>query len=127
MTTKSGFEGKETRELEQAQWSGYFEDLNRRLEGGLDIEATLEIVTEEIVGPEAVRLPLDSITHEDGDDEIAIGIGGRGKKFPAVLWHFVEKPRHVWLIERGEEPEPAVIAIQSEDGGRTLLHLHAGG
>lgn len=127
MTTKSGFEGKETRELEQAQWSGYFEDLNRRLEGGLDIEATLEIVTEEIVGPEAVRLPLDSITHEDGDDEIAIGIGGRGKKFPAVLWHFVEKPRHVWLIERGEEPEPAVIAIQSEDGGRTLLHLQAGG
>ena len=125
MTTKAGFEGKETRELEQAQWSDYFEELNRRLEDGLGIEATLELVTKEIVGPEAERLPLDSITHEDGDDEIAIGLGGRGKKFPAVLWHFVEKPRHVWVIDRGEDPEPAVIAIESDDGSRTLLHLHA--
>jgi hypothetical protein len=126
VTTKAGFEGRETRELEPGRWSDYFDELNRRLEGGLDIEATLELVTEEIVGPEAERLPLDSITHEDGDDEIAIGLGGRGQKFPAVLWHFTEKPRHVWIIERGEEPEPAVIAIESEDGSRTLLHLHAG-
>ena len=126
MSTKAGFEERQTRELEQAEWSGYFDDLNRRLEDGLDIEATLELVTEEIVGPEAERLPLDSITHEDGDDEIAIGLGGRGAKFPAALWHYVEKPRHVWVIDREEEPEPAVIAIQSEDGSRTLLHLSPG-
>jgi hypothetical protein len=44
-----------------------------------------------------------------------------------VLWHFTEKPRHVWIIERGKEPAPAVIAIESEDGSRTLMHLHAGG
>ena len=126
MSTKAGFEGRQTRELDQARWSGYSDDLNRRLEDGLDIEATLELVTEEIVGPEAERLPLDSITHEDGDDEIAIGLGGRGTKFPAALWHYVEKPRHVWVIDREKEPEPAVIAIQSEDGSRTLLHLNPG-
>ena len=121
-------------------WSDYFEDVNRRLEGGLDLEATLELVTEEIVGPEAERLPLDSITHEDGDDEIAIGLGGRGQKFPAVLWHFVEGPRQVWIMRArggaraggdrdpvgGRQPHPAAPPSRPELV-TSLITDHRGG
>lgn len=70
----------------------FFEEINRRIENDADIQASLEIVSPDIVGPAAEHLPLDSITYEDGDDEIAIGLGGRGQRFPAVLWHFVPVP-----------------------------------
>jgi hypothetical protein len=120
MNTRSDVQ--KTREVEQRDWSAFFEDINRRLEKGEVFEATLELVSEEIVGPEAERLPLNGITYEDGDEEIAIGLGGRGQRYPAVLWHFVEGPVRVWALEN--EQELAAVAIQSEDGSRTLLHLH---
>jgi Family of unknown function (DUF5335) len=121
LTTSAQPEGRQTRELDQQDWGSFFEGINRRLEAGDTIETTIELVSEAIVGPEAVRLPLDSITYEDGDDEIAIGVGGRTTRFPAVLWHFVQGPRQVWVMDNDEQP--TVIAIQSEDGTRTLVHL----
>ncbi len=125
MSTRAGSEKLEARELSQDSWGSFFEGINRRIEDGTDIQANLEIISPDIVGPAAEHLPLDSITHEDGDDEIAIGLGGRGQRFPAVLWHFVSEPRQVWSMER--EGELAVIAIQSADGTRTLLHLEGAG
>jgi hypothetical protein len=124
VATRAESEGRETRELGRDEWSPFFEDINKRLEGGFEIEATIEIVGEDFVGPEAERLPLDSITYERGDDEIAIGLGGRSRRFPAVLWHFAAHPRRLWVLER--ENELDAIAIESEDGTRTLLYLHQG-
>jgi hypothetical protein len=128
VTTRAESEGRKSRELDRSDWGGFFDDINRRLEDGEELEATIELVTKEVVGPEAERLPLASVTYEDGDDEVAIGVGGRGARFPAVLWHFVESPRRVWVMERdGGGGEPAVIAIESEGGDRTLLHLDPAG
>jgi hypothetical protein len=122
MSTRAGSTQQDARELPKEQWAPFFEDINRRVQDGADIEATVEIVSTEVVGPEAVNMPLASITHEDGDDEIVIGVGGRGERFPAELWHYVSAPRQVWVIER--DGELGEIAVQSEDGSRTLLHLH---
>jgi hypothetical protein len=113
---------QEGREVQQSDWAAFFEDLNRRMEHGESYEATIEVVTEAIVGPEAERLPLTAITYEDGDDEIAVGVGGRGKRFPAVLWHFVDSPRQVWVQEDGDELSE--IAIRSEDGTLTIVRLY---
>jgi hypothetical protein len=110
------------RDLDQGEWASFFEELNRRIEHGADLEATLEIVTEEIAGTEAERLPLNSITYEDGDDEIAVGLGGRGRRFPAVLWHFVPEPRHVRVDDR--DGELAAISVLTEDGGLHMLRLY---
>ena len=79
MSTRAGSEGLDARELSQDSWGPFFEEINRRIENDADIQASLEIVSPDIVGPAAEHLPLDSITHEDGDDEIAIGLGGRGR------------------------------------------------
>ena len=124
MSIRAGSE-RETRELPQEQWAPFFERINERVEDGAEIEATLEIVSNDLVGPEAVRMPLDSITHEDGDDEIAIGLGGRGERFPAALWHFVTAPRQVWIMER--EGRLGVIAMHSQNDTRTLVHLYGRG
>jgi hypothetical protein len=109
-------------ELEQERWQPFFEELNRRLEQGAQLEVTIEIVGDEAGGPEVERLPLDSITHERGDDQIAIGVGGRGRRFPAALWHFVDKPRHLY-VERSDGDVRA-MTIVSADGTHTLVTLY---
>jgi hypothetical protein len=109
------------RELSQPEWQPYFEAINRRLEDGLALEATIEIAGATVDGTEAERLPLDGITYEDGDDEVAIGVGGRGRRFPAVLWHFVDHPARVWVRE--DEGVPAAIGVEAEDGTYTFVRL----
>src|SRR4051794_7124094 len=81
------------------------------------------VVGDKVVGEEVERLPLLNITYEDGDDQVAIGVGGRGRRFPAALWHYVEKPRLIWVHEH--DGWPTAIAIESEDGTLTLLSVHA--
>jgi uncharacterized protein DUF5335 len=109
-------------ELQPGDWAAFFEALNRRLEEGARVEVTIEIVDDPSEGTEAERLPLNSITHEDGDDQIAIGVGGRDRRYPAVLWHYVDRPRHVWVT--GDGAFPSGIIIESEDEALTLVRLH---
>jgi hypothetical protein len=110
-------------ELDQNEWGSYFEDLNKRIEDGAELETTIEVVADPTVGTEAERLPLNSITYEDGDDQIAIGLGGRGKRFPSVLWHFVDEPRRV-IVTRDDDDELTAIIIESKDEALTLVRLH---
>ena len=62
--------------------------------------------------------------YEDGDDQIAIGVGGRGRGFPAVLWHFADKPRRVAVT--GDGDQPAGLIIESDDETLTLVRLYWG-
>lgn len=109
-------------ELDRSEWGPYFEDLGKRIEGGAELEATIEVVADPTGGTEAERLPLDSITYEDGDDQIAIGLGGRDSRFPAILWHFVDQPRRVVVTQ--DDDELTGIIIESEDETLTLVRLH---
>ena len=110
------------KELDASEWSDLFEGINRRVEGGAELEATIELVSDRVVGTEAERLPLNGITHEDGDDQIAIGVGGRGERYPAALWHFIDQPRRVFAIEDGAEPHG--IVIESEDETLTVVRFY---
>jgi hypothetical protein len=112
-----------SQELDQNEWESYFEDLNKRIEDGAEFETTIEVVADPTVGTEAERLPLNSITYEDGDDQIAIGLGGRGKRFPSVLWHFVDAPRRV-IVTRDDDDELTAIIIESKDETLTLVRLY---
>jgi hypothetical protein len=109
------------RELHKHEWAAFFDDLNRRLERGERLRASIEVYTLDAGGTEAEMLPLDGITYEEGDDQIAIGLGGRGRLFPAVLWHFVDEPFRVRLREQGGVPTE--IRIGSCDGSQTIVHL----
>jgi hypothetical protein len=109
------------RELPQEQWAAYFERLNARIEAGEELDVSITLIGDLLGGPEAASLPLASITYEDADDEIAIGLGGRGQLYPAALWHYAETPREVWVEEQRELPR--LITIVSADGTRTLLTI----
>jgi uncharacterized protein DUF5335 len=109
------------RVLDPSEWSSYFHELNRRIEHGTDLEASIEVTGEDVDGTEAEHLPLDGITWEHHDDQIAIGLGGRGRRYPAVLWHFVDHPRQVWLREN--EGLPVSLGIESEDGTYTFVRV----
>lgn len=117
MTTTTRTDDPPGRELDRGDWARYFEELNGRIEAGVeDLDATVEVRGE---GPAGGELPLDTITFEDGDDEIAIGVGARGES-PA-LWHFVARPRQLWVDERNGHP--AVITAQSAGGTVTIVRL----
>ncbi len=97
------------------QWSRYFDTLGHRD----DLLCTIEITGDTIGGTEASALPLDSITYEDGDDQIAVILGGRDARYPAALTHYVHRPRLVELV--GHDDEPHKLTIVSVDGSRTDL------
>jgi len=107
--------------LPRDQWSAAFDAINHRLQDDELLLATLEIVGDTVGGRESEALPLDAITYERGDDEIAIAMGGRGERFPALLWHFAAHPREVWVLE--EDRVPIVITVISMDGTHTILRI----
>lgn len=109
------------RVLDPSEWASYFEELNRRMEHGTDLVASIEVAGEDVDGTEAELLPLDGITFEHHDDQIAIGLGGRGRRYPAVLWHNVDHPRQVWLREH--EGLPVSVGIEAEDGTYTFVRI----
>lgn len=115
---------QDDRELTVEEWAGFFDELSRGAED-VEIETTIELLGGEVPGVEAERLPLAGISYEDGNDEIAIEVGGRGQRFPVVLRHFVDSPRRVLVHD--EDGQPAALAIVSEDGTTTLVRLHAAG
>lgn len=111
----------EARELPRREWAAWFDSLNRRLEDGARLDAAIEVAGEVVDGTEAEGLPLNSITYEDGDDAIAIGLGARGSRFPSALWHFAEHPANIWVRE--EDGVPRSIGIEAEDGTYTFIRL----
>jgi hypothetical protein len=111
--------------LEPPAWADYFNQLTRRIEQGLDLEATVEVVGDHGVGEEAEWLPLLNITYDKHGGQVAIGLGGRGERYPAVLWHYVERPKLVWVHEH--DGIPSGIAFDDEEGTLTLLRIRPAG
>jgi hypothetical protein len=111
------------RELAREEWGPYFAELTRRLEDGLELEAAVEVTSEATDGTEAQALPLVSITYEKHDDQIAIALGGRGSRFPAALWHYVDHPTLVWVREEGDVPAALGIEGGDEDHTYTFVRL----
>jgi hypothetical protein len=109
------------RVLDPSEWASFFEELNRRIEHGEELETSVEVTSEDLDGTEVELLPLNGITFERHDDQIAIGVGGRGRRYPAVLWHFVDRPRRLWVREH--EGTPVSLGIESEDGTYTFVRL----
>jgi hypothetical protein len=111
--------------LETPEWVDYFNQLTRRIEQGLDLDATVEVVGDHGIGEEAEWLPLLNITHDKHGGDVAIALGGRGERYPAALWHYVERPQLIWVHQR--DGIPSAIAFDDEEGTLTLLRIRPGG
>jgi len=105
------------RPLDREDWRELFD----RLSTADDLWVTIEIEGDLIGGTEVARLPLACISHEDGDDQVAVAVGGRTRRYPAVLWHFVDRPRRVQVSEDGDRL--VGLAVTGADGTRTVLRL----
>jgi hypothetical protein len=55
--------------------------------------------------------------------EHAIGVGGRGRRFPAVLWQCVDQPRRVVVTEKGDADMTGII-VESEDETLTVVRVY---
>lgn len=118
----STYPEQDDRELERDEWAAFFDGLSRRAQE-IDVETTIEILGGEVPGVEAERLPLAGTSYEEGDEAIAVDVGGRGERFPVVLRHFVKHPRRV--LVHAEDGQPTALAIVAEDGTTTIVRLIA--
>ncbi len=105
-----------TQSVEREAWPALFADLVEQH----PVVARLTIDGDLLGGTEATCLPLESLTHEDGDDQIAIGLdardGGHG-----VLWHYVDQPRE--LLSDDPDGLPERLEVVGADGTHTVLEL----
>jgi hypothetical protein len=97
------------------QFPALFDRLSRRD----DLLCTIQVAGDTVGGTGARSLPLDSITYEDGGDQVAILLGGRQERYPAALTHYVRRPRTVEVV--GHDDLPHRLTIVGVDGTRTEL------
>lgn len=107
-----------TQEVERETWPALFAEIVEQR----PVVSSLTIDGDTIGGTEASQLPLESLTHEDGDDQVAIGLDGRDGGH-GVLWHYVDAPRQ--LLRDDREGLPECLEFISADGTHTVLELEA--
>ena len=107
----------QTKEIQQNEWSKFFDNFSRKHEG--------EILSVEILGTdigaqlEEKGLALEGITAEATGNTIVIMAGGR----PDVhVTRSVNRPTGV-SIERTDEGDDEALAIKAADGTTTLLRF----
>ena len=108
---------QQTREIPRDGWGAYLEGLNRHAHGhAVRIETES---TELGVQRMAESVPLRTITLEpkgSAKGSIAVEVGRIGEE----LTHWVGHAAHLY-VEEDESGEPAVLDIESEPEGKTLI------
>jgi hypothetical protein len=107
-----------TREIPHEEWRGYFDSFSRDLG---ELVATLEVTGDDIGAQvEAESARLASITYDDKDDILVIGldaIGGISEDLERV----VEKPLAIYL--ETEDGGLLTFDVEDAEGHKTLLRL----
>jgi hypothetical protein len=98
-------------------------DLRARLPAAGTVDATIEIVGEDIGDQiEAQKLPWHALVYDEPNDVLEISVGGVDPAVPVVLRHEIHSPEGLWV----EETEGSVraISIKCEDGPQTIVRFH---
>lgn len=109
-----------TRELEKSDWKSFFDGLSQELPTS---EIRIDIMSSELGDQvEAAGVVLHAMSYDPRSDEFeVVAMLGRPHT-PALIHHRVDHPRHIWVDSRAGIL-PASIAVDAEDGTRTLLRI----
>lgn len=107
------------RNVPQAEWYRFFQDFSRRHRDAL---VDMTVVGPKLGAQHEVRsLPLTGIVADRFGRTLSILLGSADG---ANLDHPVDQPLRVW-IEEDEAGGELAVAIESENGDRTILELAA--
>ena len=77
----------------RATWREFFDQVTKDHQGDA---ATIEVLELDFGDQfEAETMPFAYIEHDDKDDAVAVGVGGKDSRFPVVLRHVIEHPQAV--------------------------------
>jgi uncharacterized protein DUF5335 len=108
-------------EVPRSDWQQYFEKLTDEHEGN---EVTIELLDQELGDEgEAQRLPLAYLDYDPKDDVFVVAVGGRDRRYPAVLHHLVEAPQRIVVDTYGPDDAVAVDVVGADEG-HTIVTLH---
>jgi len=108
-----------TREIPRSEWVHSLDKFSREHEGWI---VELEVFGRQLGDQyESSKLPLVGIGADvkAGESRIVVTLGGRRD---AHLDRIVDKAKRVWL-EETDEPQHHAMAVESEDGTRTVVHF----
>jgi Family of unknown function (DUF5335) len=108
-----------THELDHETWAEYFDDASREL---LNAPVSIEIVGSTTSMREAERLALQALNYDRRNDVFEVSAARGGPRLPAVLRHFVDHPERV-AANTSTLLAPITIAVDSQDGMRTLIRI----
>jgi hypothetical protein len=109
-----------TVELDTERWTEYFDALAANLEGST---VTIEIMSDELGDQlDVERLPLQAIGYDSRDAKLELSLGGRDRRYPVVLWHFIDNPQTITVEQTGALTPEAILVIDAS-GTRTLIRL----
>jgi hypothetical protein len=106
--------------LARPQWDSYLESLTKEREGD---PATIEVVSDDVGDQvEAEPLPLAYLEYDRHDDVVIVGVGGRDRRYPVLLRHFIYHP--VCISVRPSLADPAALEVETEHNTATLITLY---
>ncbi len=110
-----------TVDLAAERWTEYFDSIADSIQGST---VTIEIISEELGDQiDVERLPLQAIGYDPKDDAVEISIGGRDRRYPVVLWHFIANPRTI-SVEETSPLTPEAIFVTDASATKTLIRLY---
>jgi hypothetical protein len=109
-------------EVPHQEWSGLFEEVTKH-HAGQDV--IIEVLDRQFGdGKEAQRLPLAYIEYDHKRDEVAVAVGGRDGRYPAVLRHAVPRPRRI-LVDTTLPQIDWAVDIVGDDDSHTIVTVFA--
>jgi hypothetical protein len=110
-----------TVDLVAERWTEYFDSIADSIEGST---VTIEVISAELGDQvDAERLPLAAIGYDPKDDAVEISLGGRDRRYPVVLWHFIFNPQTI-SIEESSPLTPEAILVTDASDTKTLIRLY---
>jgi Family of unknown function (DUF5335) len=108
--------------LQRERWHEFFDQLTR--EHPQD-EVAVEIL-DEVYGDnkEVEWMPLAFVMYDPKDDQFVVGIGGRGRRYPVVLQHFIDHPQEI-NIDLISDEIPYAIRVIEADGTKTVVSIRS--
>lgn len=110
------------KEIPQQDWKQFFDDISRkRLEGQTRVEVLKDDIGAQILseGLSLIGLLFEEKANGEDQNAIEIMLGGQSG---AHQTHTIFNPQKVFF-ESGEEGKDAIIEIEDESGGKTIIYF----
>lgn len=111
----------DSEEIPPSSWFEWLESLTKQHQGDA---VTIQVLALDLGDEyEAEKVPFAYIEYDRHDDALNVAVGGRDGRYPVVLRHTVEHPKHI-VVSPSAPGEESTVEVTAADGVQTLITFH---